>query len=427
MNLLKKAYSAVERFFIDNANDQRLMVEAALRRGPSGTSATSLYDSLERTGKTIQAQTLAKWKSAVGSATDPENPDWTALYDLYYNLLLDNHLASVIQSRILFVQRSKFRLVNEAGEEDTALTALMERPWVDELIYKVLYTRFGGRALLELFTLTEDGELAEVREIPQPYFNAVRGIVVKSPGDTTGWSYREGIYADYYVQCGKTDELGMLEQLAPIVLAKKLGMGSWLDYIEKYGVPPLFITTDREDDGRLKQLWEAASRFKSNHFMVGRGREKFEVAQITGTGTSPFDQLIERANNEISKRVLGGSGIADEKAFVGSAEIQFRLAKDRFESDKLFFKYFFNQHIRPRLVKLSPVYKGLEKCTWQWDDTENMSRGEFIDAVVKLGALYDLDPEYITKETGIPILGARYNQPMAAPDQPSGGTGAGKR
>ena len=51
-----------------------------------------------------------------------------------------------------------------------------------------------------------------------------------------------------------------------------------------------------------------------------------------------FDKLIERANGEMSKRILGGSGLTDEKSFVGSSEIQFRLAKDRFESDKLLVK-----------------------------------------------------------------------------------------
>lgn len=123
---------------------------------------------------------------------------------------------------------------------------------------------------------------------------------------------------------------------------------------------PLFITTDREDDTRLQQLFEAAKNFKSNAFMVGRGQEKFEVGNTGNGNPDNFDKLIERANSEISKRILGGTGLTDEKAYVGSSEIQYKLAKDRFDSDKLLLKNVINQQLFPRLMKISPVYAVLQ-------------------------------------------------------------------
>lgn len=361
----------------------------------------------------MQAQTLKQWKAAIAAATDPDSPDFTQLADLYRNLMLDSHLASLIDSRILFVQRSAFKLVNDKDEENKELSWLLERPWMDDLIRLVLYSRYQGRTLIEMMELNGQGELAGVEEIPQSHFNPAAGIIQKNPGDSSGWQYKEGEYADNYVQVGKEQDLGMLAQLAPIVLAKKLGMGSWLDYVEKYGVPALFVTTDREDDARLKQLADAARNFKSNHYMVGRGAEKFDISAPSGAGVAPFDQLINRANDELSKRILGGAGITDEKAFVGSAEIQFKLAKDRFESDKLMFKYIFEAEIKPRLLKLSPVYAPLATHYFEWDNTESLNQKEIIEAVSKLGVLYEIDVDYLSAVTGIPITGYKQTAPAA--------------
>jgi hypothetical protein len=330
---------------------------------------------------------------------------------LIKNLMLDNHLASVIDSRILYCQRSPFKIVNEKGEENLELTWLFERTWFEDFIRYTLLSRFEGNTLLELFDIDPiTKELLSVNTIPMSHYNTLKGFIMKTAGDTKGWSYKDGSLVNYYIQVGKDKELGLLSQLAPIVLAKKLGLGSWLDYVEKYGVPSLFITTDREDDGRLNQLFEAATNFKSNGFMVGRGNEKFEVGKdASGGNPDNFDKLIERANTEISKRILGGSGIADEKSFVGSAEIQFRLTKDRFESDKLLVKNVINSQLFPRLLKLSPVYSVLNGHYFDWDNSETYSAKEMAEIINIIGTQFELDPEQVSEKTGLKILGQKAN------------------
>lgn len=414
MGLFSKLFGSVvtnaikekEDWIIQNAPDGKILVEAALRRGgrAGGNTPPMKFDP-----KNPQAQSLKNWKLFIMQATDRENPTRGPLMRFNENLMIDNHLASVIESRIFYSQRSARKIVNKDGEENKELTKLFERPWFDDLIYKTIFERFQGTTVLGLFDTTPEGEVAEVMEIPQSHIDVKNGLILENEGDLHGTSYREGPMANYVVQLGGDYDLGMFEQLAPIILAKKLALGSNLDYIEKYGVPPLFITTDREDSTRLQELYNAAKNFKSNHFMVGRGAEKFEIGKDAGGGaTSPFDTLMQFSNSEISKRVLGGQGIVDDKAFVGSAEIQYRLARDRFESDKLLFKYVFNTVIKPRLIKLSPVYADLANHTFEWDDTENMTKAELIEAVVKLGSIYEIDPEYIEQQTGIPVLGMKY-------------------
>lgn len=404
-NPFVQLYDAVEKTVLKNADITKIRIAMATK----GNDRVS--NQLLTEAESMQAQTLNEWKLAITMATDPEEPDRSALYTLIKNLMLDNHLASVIDSRILYCQRSPFKIVNEKGEENLELTWLFERTWFEDFIRYTLLSRFEGNTLLELFDIDPiTKELLTVNSIPMSHYNTLKGFIMKSAGDTKGWSYKDGSLVNYYIQVGKDKELGLLSQLAPIVLAKKLGLGSWLDYVEKYGVPSLFITTDREDDQRLNQLFEAATNFKSNGFMVGRGNEKFEVGKDTGGGNADnFDKLIERANTEISKRILGGSGVTDEKSFVGSAEIQFRLTKDRFESDKLLVKNVINSQLFPRLLKLSPVYSVLNGHYFDWDNSETYSAKEMAEIINIIGTQFELDPEQVSEKTGLKILGQKAN------------------
>lgn len=397
-------------------NDLSVQEVNILAAGKGASKAKSKH--LEYEAETMQAQSLKEWKVAIALATDPEDPNRQQLEKLYNNLLLDNHLSSVIDSRILYCQRSPFKIVNDKGDENPELSLLFERTWFEDFMRYTLMSRFQGSTLIELFEVNKETmELLEVDEIPASFFNAKKGIIVQAPGNTTGWPYKEGALQPYYIQVGKNKDLGMLSQMAPIVLAKKLGIGSWLDYVEKYGVPPLFITTDREDDTYFNKLLTAAKNFKGNGFMVGRGNDKFEVGKVENGNPDNFDKLAARCNDEMSKRILGGSGLTDEKAYVGSSEIQFRLAKDRFESDKLLLKNVINQQLIPRLLKISPAYSVLSGHYFEWDNSEEETREDVREMVTALAPYFELDTEEISQKTGLTIIGQKQNNLPVEPQK----------
>lgn len=81
----------------------------------------------------------------------------------------------------------------------------------------------------------------------------------------------------------------MLNELAIILLAKKLGMGSWMNYIEKYGVPPVFVISDRQDKKRMDDLFEMMLDFRNNYFGILAGQERVEYGkEAGGNTTTPF-------------------------------------------------------------------------------------------------------------------------------------------
>lgn len=414
--MFKKIYQKAENYFLKNAPETALRVMSEMKKGGNTYSKQITYQA-----ESMAAKSLEDWKMAILMATNPDTPNFLFWYQLVQNLSLDNHLVSTIESRILHTQRSNFKVVNDNGDENEDITWMFQRTWFEDFVNLAMTSKFQGRKLLELIETTPEGELKTVTEIPMPNFDTVKGIIVKENGDEKGWSYREGIFANYYLQAGKDKDLGILKDMAPVILAKKLAMGSWLDYVEKYGIPPLFITTDREDERRSNELYDMATNFKAANFMIGRGNEKFEIPNINASNSqSVFDALIERANSEISKRILGGTGLTDEKGFVGSVEIQYQLAKDRFESDKLFIANLINQELIPRLLKLSPFYAPLQGHCFEWDNSEVLDSNKIADLVTKLGPYFDIDPEQIEQKTGLKILGIKNSGESTTPPEPDG-------
>ena len=406
-----KIYRIAEAFFLGNASYTQLNSLVASGKRSNTSMPSGL---MNHSATMMRVEDLNSWKTALMLATDPDNPDKQNLKALYDNMKLDNHLGSVIETRISKTQQSPFKLEHKTTKErNEDAETLFKTLWFQEFIKIVLESKFEGTKLIELFQTDEEGKLSEITEIQQSHFNPKKGIILKEPGQPTGTDYKNGNLSNYYIQIGKDyKDLGTFALIAPIILAKKLGLGSWLDFIEKYGVPPLFVTTDREDDDRLLELFEMATNFKANNFMIGRGNEKFEIPSITSTNSQEaFDGLIKRADNEISKRFLGGTGLTDEKGFVGSVEIQFEFAQFRFTSDKLLVSYVVNEKLIPLLVKLSPVYSFLKDYRFEWDDEDEMTVDKLLKIVEKLGIYFDFDPEQIEQITGLKILGVKSTTP----------------
>ena len=56
-------------------------------------------------------------------------------------------------------------------------------------------------------------------------------------------------------------------------------MGSWLDYIEKFGIPPRFVTTDNPLEGRQQELLEMMIEMINNHVAVLKKGETIEIGR----------------------------------------------------------------------------------------------------------------------------------------------------
>jgi SPP1 gp7 family putative phage head morphogenesis protein len=207
---------------------------------------------------------------------------------------------------------------------------------------------------------------------------------------------------------GTNNDLGILEDVAPDALAKKFAKAAWLEFCEKYGIAPRWVTTDSFSDTRHKELAEMMASMVNNHWAVLQGNEKIETMQVSGGNAKAiFDELIQRMNSEMSKGILGQDGTtnSNEKAGTyGSLQVMQDVADDRHEADKTDISYLINDELLWRLEEISPAYKGISNYRFDWDESKELTPDELIETVVKLsGAGYQVDIKYLTEQTGIPI------------------------
>lgn len=396
VGLIDRIGNAVEQVILRKAKNNNLFAEYYKRseKGAPWKRQATLYEKKE----------FEDFTKAVMTATDPENPRRGDLMRFYQTCMTDLHLGSCVDNRILPIQCAKYKLIDKNGEADNETRKLLEKPWFLELQRLVVKSTFEGTTLIEMFKVNDRNEVKEVSEIPQSNFIAHKGIVINEEWDDNGVSYKEGAYNNYYVQIGGDYSLGLFVQIGIIIIAKKLGFGSWLSYIDKFGVPPVFAITERMDTSRRNELFEMLENFRMNHFAVLQGNEKIEIPNNYNVDAyNSFLALNKYADELISKRMLGGTGTTDEKSFVGSAEIHERILLFRNKVDKLLFKFYFNEEIKPRLVKLSSVYAPLENLTFEFDDKETLTLKDLLDVVKSLSQYYEFDIDELVKITGLPI------------------------
>ena len=397
-----------------------LRIEAFNR---SGGNNKSISANIKSNGVNFVPQSVKDWKLAVALATDPERPTLLSLDELYQNLMLDAHAMSVIETRVMRVARSKWDLVDANGNANPDLNKLLNRPWFEQFVAAAVMSKFTGIKVLELFNTNEEGELTEITDIPMAHILPNRQEITKEPGDESGTSYVKGVIANYYVQIGKSGDLGILSDLATLILAKKQAMGAWLDYLYKYGVPPIIINTDNYDVTRQQDLLDMGMAMHSNHVMVLQGSENFTIGQVpASTSIAVFKEFLQVLNSEISKRVLGQDGTPENKegaGTYGSLKVMQELSNDRHESDKLFVQYIINSELLPRLPKINSFYASLANHEFDWDESDELDQKSYVESAVSLTqAGYELDLEELSLRSGISVKG--FNAPFSngAPQTP---------
>ncbi len=410
MNLKNK----IANYFIGGLSDAQIMVAAASR------GAKDLYSRIVPSRQTTSNQDLASWKRALQAAQAPENPNRTLLYDVYDNILVDNHLSSIVESRALHVLGSPFKVVDSDGKHNTDLIKLLQGPWFEQFLAHTMSSRFWGPTLVELMVESSNvknkrlgtqhrpitqqiAQIAQTVLIPRRNCRFDKEEVLREASDENGIAYSKPPYVNTVIQIGDTEQFGLLYKAAPMAMAKKYALGSWTQYVEKFGVPFLSVTMDTPNPTREKMLAKIMQNMGSAGWGIfSKGEELNTVDTPSTSAEKLFDTLIERTNKEMSKLILGQTMTTDDGSSRSQAEVHRQVAEGRHLSDKTFVKNIVNTQLLPRLTLLG--VGNFENHTFDWDNSEELGLKELVDTIVKLNTKYVVDPKYITEKTGIPFL-----------------------
>jgi SPP1 gp7 family putative phage head morphogenesis protein len=427
MSLIDRIFnpSRFRESVVKSLSDDQVRLEYVNRhQARAGGSTKTLSTQIKGNALLFTPKTISDWNSALQTATDPDTPNLQYLAELYNNLLLDSHTRAVMETRVMRVTRSKIKVVDANGNENEDLTKLLQRPWFADFCKAVVMHQFTGVKVLELAELDEALELKKIVDIPMAHLIPKKGMIARELGDTTGFDYRKGGIARYYLQIGEDNEIGELSNLAPLILAKKLSMGSWLNYVEKYGVDPRVAYTNNYTKEREDLLYDALINLKSHDVMVLREGERVEALESTDRDAYQiYKELIAIINDELSKAILGQAGTVDAKektGTFGSMSVMQEVSEDRHETDRMLVQHVINKQLFPQLALISSAYSAFATHSVVWDDSEELSPNQVGTLAVQLAqAGFELDTDELSERLGITITGYRSAMPGVVPGKNS--------
>lgn len=322
-------------------------------------------------------QDVGKWRSALDQAENVYFPNRTDLLNIYSDLILDLHLSSVMETRLINVLSRPFKLQNAAGVEQPELTKLLHKPWFRKFCTLALEKIYYGHSLIE-FPLPVGGEFRDVDLVPRQYVSPELGIVRTMPGMIVGTEFRtDPNYAAWLIEIGDPTDLGLLNKAAPMALYKKNVVSAWADFTEIFGMPYRAVTTDAEGD-ELERIEQIISEMGQASWGVFPEDVKIEFISAATANERLYDVFINRANSELSKLILGQTMTTDAGASLSQSEVHERVAASYTRADSDWLLNVINEQLLPFLIKHGYKFSGL---SFAWDEVEQLSKPELFKIV----------------------------------------------
>lgn len=304
---------------------------------------------LKRTNTPMAKAEMSLWKRAVESASDPEQPNRTDLYALYQLAISDAHLFSQINSRKIKTLGAPFSVI-KGNSPNKDLVELLKRPWFGDFMNLTLDSLFYGHSLIEFGQLV-DGHFQEVHLIDRNLVIPEKGLVVAKVGDDKGIPFREPPFNEYLIEVGLSDHLGLLKDAVPEVIWKRNARSDWSVRSEKFGMPVVVIRTASTDARELDAKEMMAANIGSNGYAILHTDDQVEFHE--SQHSDAYQVYLEQAklcDEQLSKLILGQTGVSDKKSFVGAAEVHERLMNEYIERDMRWLENIVNYQLFPFLI-----------------------------------------------------------------------------
>lgn len=234
-----------------------------------------------------------------------ENVDYSVrykLYDLYHDILMDTHLSSVIDKRVMAVLSSPIEF-NRNGKLDEKIMEQIKSPWFRSFIKDVMMAKFWG---FSLFQFSKNKDWIDYDLIPRKHVDPIRQLILRRQTDINGTSWDE--YADLLF-VGSHDDIGLLAKAAPWVIYKRNTTADWAQFSEVFGMPIReFVYETDDDDARQRAIDDAQDVGSLAVIIHSKDSTMNLIESGNKTGSADlYERLVDRANSEISKLILGNT------------------------------------------------------------------------------------------------------------------------
>jgi len=314
---------------------------------------------------------LDKWRQALQSAENILRPARNLLYDLYEDIVLDDHLTSVMAQRRLAVTTSSIAFQNN-GKEVESIQKIIESEMFEEILEHILDARFWGYSLIKADFIGEKTEL-----VPRQHVIPGKGIVVQRPYDLEGIDYTKPPYKNLYLAAGKTKDLGLILLASPLVLIKRGDLSDWAQFNEIFGQPLRVGEYDPNMPGQKEQLQEALKDAGAMAHMVIPVGSALKFVEANKSGASDtYKVLYEMLESAISKLIMGQTMTTENGSSRSQAEVHERVASKIAMSDRKYVIRYLNGVLRDMLI--AQGFSEAAQGEFQFMDEEELSKANML-------------------------------------------------
>lgn len=358
------------------------------------TTPTQLYRS---------RQDIADLKSAIIRAESLTAPQRASLYKIYQNIVLDAHLSACMEQRKNLTLCLDYDVVDKEGNEDEELEKIIETKWFRDFLDLSLDSIFYGYSLVQFDSII-DNTFKNVELVPREYVKSEFHIVTNTYADLEGTDYLENPYRNWCIGVGKPKDLGLLMKAAPLVMWKMNALGAWAEYVEIFGTPIRIGKTNVRDEESRGNMESMLRNMGTAAYGVFDTDDLIELVEGNSTDAyMVFDMMIARCNSELSKLILGQTGTMDEKAFVGSAEVQERILDKVGYNDEFFVENVLNTQLVPMLTRLG-LWKDGYKIKVAKDQEFTLDQKSKFDIEILKTGKFTFSPEYLLENYGSEVI-----------------------
>ena len=370
-----------------------------------------------------QSVDIQKWRSGLIMA-ESIGQYRAQLYDIYAEILLDGYLCEgLLGKRRMAVTNKILTFVGKDGKPVDDVVSLSQKSFFGDFLKHIIESRFWGHSLIEL-SWSKDGT-GETILIPRKHVKPRYKIVTQNQWDTEGYNYTEAPFTDNCIAVGDSEDLGLLNLVAPYAIWKRADMGDWAEFVEVFGMPTVFAKYNNEQSREM--LIQALDAMGSRGRAVMPNDAVIEYHEATSAGKGGgdvFDVLRQSLNEEMSITVLGNTMTTSEAKNSGYAQSKTheKSQAEVHKDDCMFVIRVLNEKLNPFLTKIGFNTEGGQ---WQFVEEEGMTLTERLAIDMQVSTKVPVGKSYWYDKYKIPVPTAD-DMPDEAPQPPEGENAEGE-
>lgn len=383
-------------------------------------------------------QDVQTWRDAVTEAELPLWPHRVKMQRIFQDTILNGHVTACMNKRknLTLLRDFSFYDGDEAKDE---LAAIIKKEWFMQMVSYILDAPAFGYTLLGFGDIINN-ELPQLELIRRQNISPDRMNVVSLVYSLSGINFFEGgsndlegnSFYDWTAWIPTPTELGVSKcgygylykiALYEIFLRNTLGFNA--DFIELYA-QPYRVGKTTKSDGPERDKMEAALRDmgSSGYAIIDPTDEiAFLETKLGGTGWKGYQDFEMRLEKKITKIILGHEdAMSSTPGKLGSTqgeESPQQISMDEIQTiDGRFVETVLNGEVFPKLRALGMQIPDLpfrfkndaeKQQIREREDETNQKTVNIVSTLKTAG--YEVDAEYISERTGIPVTKVEQPKP----------------